>query len=127
MILNSNLSLIPRWAVPSVFFESLLKGGSGSQRLLVNHSSNSLAGIFAEDNYPDQCNIELRPKGIIVHFRSRLDMFSWAIPGTDLKASQVEQSWRIEDNMNHMVLSGANNRPLSAEFYSRLTSLAANQ
>lgn len=60
--------------------ERIKQGGIGSGRLNIHAMSPKLnrAGlIFSEIDYG---NIELRPKGIIVHYTEKLDRFSWIIP-----------------------------------------------
>ncbi len=62
------------------FFETLKLGGIGSGRLFIKKISDkiNLGKLnFSEINY---ANIELRKKGIIVHFTNKLERFSWVIP-----------------------------------------------
>ena len=40
--------------------------------------------MFADQNI-NQCNVELRPKGIIVHFRSLLETYGLVVPYYKLK------------------------------------------
>ena len=39
-----------------------------------------IRNLLILDNNPDQCNVELRPKGVIVRFRSLLESFALVIP-----------------------------------------------
>lgn len=60
--------------------EKIRFGSIGSSRLMISEFSpklNPKNRISSEINY---ANIELRPKGIIVHFTNRLDRYSWVIP-----------------------------------------------
>ncbi len=62
------------------FIESIKLGGIGSGRLFINTISENInlgKLTFSEINYG---NIELRKKGIIVHFTNKLERFSWIIP-----------------------------------------------
>ena len=62
------------------FLESIKLGGIGSGRLFINSISEKInlgKLSFSEINYG---NIELRKKGIIVHFTNKLERFSWIIP-----------------------------------------------
>lgn len=55
-------------------------GGIGSGRLMIADISPKIKPKqvqFSEINYG---NIEMRPKGIIVHFTNRLERFSWVVP-----------------------------------------------
>lgn len=63
---------------PFSLLERLKMGGIGSSRLMIAQvSPKFLQQQFSEIDY---ANIELRPKGIIVHFTNRLERFAWAIP-----------------------------------------------
>ncbi|NQX86622.1 MAG: hypothetical protein HRT67_12090 [Flavobacteriaceae bacterium] len=65
---------------PFSLFEILKMGSIGSSRLVIKEFSENLhpkQHINSELNY---ANIELRPKGIIVHFTDRLERYAWVIP-----------------------------------------------
>ena len=64
------LPLKQRWAM----------GGIGSPRLFITETSIEIRNLLILDNNRDQCNIEIRPKGIIVRFRSLLETFALVIP-----------------------------------------------
>ena len=55
-------------------------GGNGSPKLFVSQSSEDISDLLTLDNKINSCNIELRPKGIIVRFRSILETFALVIP-----------------------------------------------
>lgn len=55
-------------------------GGIGSPRLFITETSIEIRNLLILDNNRDQCNIEMRPKGIIVRFRSLLETFALIIP-----------------------------------------------
>ena len=61
-------------------FEKIKHGGIGSSRFFINKISQNLHIGFLKFSEIDYGNIELRPKGIIVHYTSKLDRFSWVIP-----------------------------------------------
>ncbi len=107
------------------FFNSLRLGGTGSQRLIVKQCSHEIEKLFRLDNYPNHCNIELRPAGIIVHFRSRLEMYVWVIPFKALCIESRENCWYIQRGSDYMTVGGANNKPLDSKFLKRLQTLAS--
>ena len=54
--------------------------GIGSPKLFIVDTSVEIRNLLILDNNLDSCNIELRPKGIIVRFRSLLETFALVIP-----------------------------------------------
>ena len=55
-------------------------GGIGSPRLTITEASMAIRNLLILDNNADYCNIELRPKGIILGFRSLLESYALVIP-----------------------------------------------
>lgn len=54
--------------------------GIGSPKLFITETSIEINNLLLLDNNTDSCNIEMRPKGIIVRFRSLLETFALVIP-----------------------------------------------
>jgi hypothetical protein len=54
--------------------------GVGSPKLQIVSSSRKIANLLLLDNNLNVCNIEIRPKGIIVRFRSLLETYAMVIP-----------------------------------------------
>ena len=62
------------------FLEKIKMGGIGSGRFVIEELSPSLTPFNMQKVDANYANIELRPKGIIVHFSNRLDRYSWLVP-----------------------------------------------
>lgn len=60
--------------------EKIRMGGVGSARFVVASLSPKLDLGKLKFSETDYGNIELRPKGIIVHYSRKLERFSWVIP-----------------------------------------------
>ncbi|WP_228234994.1 hypothetical protein [Allomuricauda sp. M10] len=60
--------------------ERFAMGGIGSPKLFITEASVEIHNLLILDNNLDTCNIELRPKGIIIRFRSLLETFGLIIP-----------------------------------------------
>ena len=56
------------------------RGGIGSSKLLITQASIDIHNLLILDNNQNTCNIELRPKGIILRFRSLLETYALIIP-----------------------------------------------
>ena len=54
--------------------------GIGSPRLVIRECSPEIRNLLLLDNNRDTCNIELRPGGIILGFRSLLESYALIIP-----------------------------------------------
>lgn len=65
---------------PFTLIQRLKLGGVGSPKLYVTTSSKEIDALFLLDQNDNTCNIELRPKGIIVRFRSLLETFALVVP-----------------------------------------------
>ena len=65
---------------PFSFIEKIKQGGIGSGRLIINSKSSKLDLGKLKFEEIDYGNIELRPKGIVVHYTRGLERFSWVIP-----------------------------------------------
>lgn len=54
--------------------------GIGSPKLIITQTSIQIHNLLILDNNRNQCNIEMRPNGIIVGFRSLLESYALVIP-----------------------------------------------
>jgi hypothetical protein len=63
-------TLKERWAL----------GGIGSPKLIITETSIDILNLLILDNNRNTCNIEMRPKGIVVGFRSLLESYALVIP-----------------------------------------------
>lgn len=59
--------------------------GIGSPKLQINSASIDIHNLLVLDNNTNVCNIEMRPNGIIVMFRSLLETYALVIPYYKLK------------------------------------------
>ncbi|WP_311195761.1 hypothetical protein [Antarcticibacterium sp. 1MA-6-2] len=59
--------------------------GIGSPKLQITTASIDIHNLLVLDNNTNVCNIEMRPRGIIVMFRSLLETYALVIPYYKLK------------------------------------------
>ena len=92
------------------FLERIKMNGNGSPRLIVLNASEKILTLLEKDNYINYCHVEVRPGGIIVGLRSKLESYSWCIPFYKLFISQNNQGYRIYSDTEHVVVqSGKSN------------------
>jgi len=84
---------------PLNLMKRIKQGGIGSSRLMIHKISPKLNLSKLKFSEIDYANIELRPKGIIVHFTKKLERFSWIIPYYRLVVYNT-QSFSIHANGN---------------------------
>ena len=64
-------------------------GGIGSRRMVITDISEEYKKYLKAEHYETMANIELRPKGIIIHFRHKLQAYSWVMPYEGLQISSA--------------------------------------
>ena len=62
------------------FLQSLKLKGVGSKRMVIDNVSPNLKHLLNTVSDVNYTNIELRPKGILIHITKGLQNFTWAIP-----------------------------------------------
>ncbi|WP_112379717.1 hypothetical protein [Flagellimonas maritima] len=65
---------------PFTLKERFALKGIGSPKLFITEASVEIQNLLILDNNLNVCNIEMRPKGIVVRFRSLLETFGLIIP-----------------------------------------------
>ncbi len=77
--------------------------GTGSPKYLITGASNSFMEKLMLDNNLNYINIEIRPGGIIVFFRSLLETFGWIIPFNRLEIKKKDKNFELRSGMDFMV------------------------
>lgn len=65
---------------PFTLRERIKMKGIGSSKLFITTTSVQINNLLILDSYINTCNIEMRPKGILVGFRSLLESYVLVIP-----------------------------------------------
>lgn len=94
-------------------------GGIGSSRLIIDKTSPKLNLGKLKFSELDYGNIELRPKGIIVHYTRKLERFSWIIPYYRLVIYNA-QSFSIHANGNFIQFLKNKNYKENKKFIDRM-------
>jgi len=103
-------------------FEKIKIGGVGSSRLMIEELSTKLQPKYKDLSAINYANIELRPKGIIVHFTNRLDRYSWIIPFYRLVIYSTK-TFRIHSNGSYIQFVKNKNYQDNKKFIVKMTDL----
>lgn len=106
--------------VPYSFINRLRKGGIGSERMMVIDASPLIEGLLQYEDQPNFCNMELRPKGVIVYFKYRSEIYSWAIPFAKLSLYRSAESYRVYGDAEFMKVTKALNSDALKRFMDKL-------
>jgi len=79
---------------PFSFLERIKMGGIGSRRMVIGDISEEYQKYLKAAHYQSHANLELRPKGLIIHFRHKLEAYSWIMPYASL-AVEASDSLRL--------------------------------
>lgn len=94
--------------------------GIGSRRMLIQAASPDLWHWLDRQNTAKYCYLELRPQGVIVHFRSILESFAWIIPYRYLSVFQNGKQIDLHSEGQFMKLTGINNFKADYQFLKKL-------
>lgn len=72
--------IIAEVGLPFSLKERIKLKGTGSPKLLITSSSMGIHNLLVVDNNSNTCNVEMRPRGILINFRSLLETYALVIP-----------------------------------------------
>jgi hypothetical protein len=75
-----NRQIIEAVGAPYTIWTRIKMNGIGSPRTVIKAASPEIQKLLELDNNASWCFIELRPKGIIIRFRSLLETYALVIP-----------------------------------------------
>ncbi len=101
---------------PFTLLERLKLGGVGSPKLHVTASSKEIDALFLLDHNDNTCNVELRPKGIILRFRSLLETYALIIPYYKLTLFKGTKDAYSVHTDHHKVSVSAESTPVRVFF-----------
>lgn len=109
---------------PYPLWERWRMGGNGSPKLPITSASVQIHNFLVLDNSRNTCNIELRPKGIILRFRARLETYALVIPYYKLTLYKGEAKGYSLYKDDYFVKIQATDRSVD-RFFKRLLALKA--
>jgi len=106
---------------PYTLFESVRMEGTGSPRFIIADCSDEIQDILSlNTNFINYCNIELRPEGVIVGFRSLLETYAWVIPYFNLQVLANADHYEIQSNTNYMHIKNTHHSAVNKRFVNQL-------
>ena len=109
---------------PFSVIERLKLKGIGSPRFILNNSSDDINKLLPSDESLVKISIELRPNGIIVHFKKFTEHYSWIIPYYKLTIYN-SNNLTIYSDSSFMKISKDNLRKPHIKFMKKLINLKA--
>lgn len=105
---------------PYSLFEVLRLGSIGSPRMEIIEGSNEFQDYLTHGTGRKFCNIELRPKGIIVRFRYQLETMGFIVPFHLLKIFQNGNLISIHSNSMNLTADMSSNPASSQRFIGKM-------
>lgn len=107
-------------------WERIRMGGNGSPRLVIAYATEAIDKLLSVDNRTRYCNIELRPKGLILSFRSRLETYACIMPYNNLTMIRSTGFLELTSQGNHVKLDGFTNNRSAKNFLRKIINTKAS-
>ena len=101
--------------LPFSWKERFKMAGIGSRRMVIHEISPEYKIYTNAEHYVSTANVELRPSGIIIHFRHKLQAYSWVMSFSSLNVI-YEHFLRLESEGKYVQF----NDPKNDRFISKL-------
>ncbi len=83
--------------------DRLKRGGIGSPKLWIHSASQEIFDLLRLDSNNNTCNIELRPHGMILRFRSLLETYALVLPFQSSDIRLNGQGFYELSNQGHII------------------------
>lgn len=110
---------------PFTLKERFKMGGIGSPKLEIVDASIKIRNLMILDSNADCCNIEIRPKGIILGFRSLLESYALIVPFYKLTIYKGDLAVYSIHRDNHFVKVKSDTKAVQ-KFFKKLLGLKAD-
>ena len=109
---------------PYSIWRRLKMNGNGSQRLTIVDANNEITELIKSPGSTEPyINIELRPAGLIIHIRVRLDNWALILPYHTLSIFSQNNQLNIYSGKWKLKLAGYRNNPLQRNFIQKVLDL----
>jgi len=106
--------------------DRVLLSGIGSPPLEITSASSSIYNLLSLNNDRNRCNLELRPNGVLLRFRARLDSYTLVIPFYKLVLYKGDFAQYSIYRDNHFVKVKADTKAIQKFFTKLLEAKASN-
>jgi hypothetical protein len=103
--------------------ERLKLRGIGSPRLVIKEASQEIAKLLNTGSGIPYCNVEFRPTGIIIRFRSRLETYAFVIPYHKLVLYKSPEELSFYSGNDFIKVRDLKNKYIDNKFIRRLVEL----
>ena len=103
------------------FFQGLKMGGTGSQKFIIETASEEIMTLLEKDNATNYSNIELRPKGIIIGFKSHQKTYGLILPFQEMMVRNANDYLTIESSDFFIKMKTLNSSPVDPKFLKRIS------
>jgi hypothetical protein len=99
--------------------------GVGSERFYISQASAGFLNILVLDQNVNWCNVEMRPKGIIVRFRKLLETYAFVVPYYKLTVYKTDLGYSLHKDAQYVTLQATDGNALK-KFMDKIISYKAN-
>jgi hypothetical protein len=107
------------------WMERIRMGGNGSPGIPIADADAEINAMLKHDGSMRKCNIELRPGGLIIGFKRRLETFGWVIPFHYLNIFKSEDQLNLYAGKHYLRLVWKGENKSRDKFLLRLMQLKA--
>ncbi len=94
---------------PIPLVQRIRMGGSGSRRMYIKNASQEISSKLHPMHEQPNCNIEIRPLGVIIRFISGIDTLAWIIRFSNLDVELKENEVTWSDGTNQVTVYNSRN------------------
>ncbi|MEO1253603.1 MAG: hypothetical protein AAFY41_01775 [Bacteroidota bacterium] len=108
--------------LPFSWKQRIKMGGIGSRRMTIHDISDEYKSYVNLDHYFSTANLEMRPQGIIVHFRQKLHAYSWVMPFETIRCT-FDGFLRLESEGKYIQF----NEPKNEKFIAKMLEIVESR
>lgn len=112
---------------PASIVERIRKGGIGTRRMYIRDSSREIRILLHKMQANHTCNLEFRPRGVILRFRSGTETLAWVVSYDQLRLNIQDDEVTFSDDTHQITVYNARNGDDVRSIGQQCMALAGNQ